>query len=163
MDKPVNIAGLSLTEALTRARRGGRAIFTNEDAVAPVFNDLWLSWSNANMPKGLPDDEFSELAEKCIEEFQAGVDEAIQQARYDVQPVAALDLVTDMLNDESAAAWQLFNVLAFMAEAIPDDDRDGLPVKCTLINLREGVEKLATNLMDLVHNAKVETGGADHA
>jgi len=161
MDKPVNIAGLSLTDALTRARRGGRAIFTNEDAVSPVFNDLWLSWSNANMPKGLPDDEFNELAEKCMEEFQAGVDEAMQQARCDVQPADALDRVADMLNDESAAAWQIFNVLAFMAEAIPDDYRDGLPVKCTLINLREGVEKLATNLMDLVHNAKIKAETVD--
>jgi len=113
------------------------------------------------MPKGLPDDEFNELAEKCMEEFQAGVDEAMQQARCDVQPADALDRVADMLNDESAAAWQIFNVLAFMAEAIPDDYRDGLPVKCTLINLREGVEKLATNLMDLVHNAKIKAETVD--
>ena len=50
-----------------------------------------------------------------------------------------------------------------MAEAIPDDERDGLPVRHTLSNLRDGVEKLAESLLDLVANAEKETEGSSHA
>ncbi|MGG1948998.1 hypothetical protein AB1286_30030 [Trinickia sp. NRRL B-1857] len=163
MDKHINLASLPKDEALQHARAGGRSIFGDEGAVSSVYTDLLRHWIDANMPcaVGQTDEEFDEIMLEMEKEFEAGVDDAIKQARSDIQPAAALKRASVMLIDESTAAWRIFNVLAFMAEAIPDDDRDGLPVKCTLINLREDMEKLALNLMDLVSKAKsdVEDGG----
>jgi len=165
MDNLVNLASLPKDEALLRARAAGSSIFGDEGAISAVYTDMLKHWIDANMPcaVGQTDEEFGELLLEVEKEFEAGVDKAIEQARYDVQPVAALDLVTDMLNDKSAAAWQVFNVLAFMVEAVSDDTPDGLPIRCTLVNLREQVETLATNLMDLVYKAKREAGETNHA
>lgn len=66
---------------------------------------------------------------------------------------ATLERVKVMLDKESVATWDVFNVLAFMVEALPGDKRDDLPVRSTLVNLREQTEKLATALMDLVLHA----------
>lgn len=73
-------------------------------------------------------------------------------------PADTLDRVKVMLDEQSAAAWQVFNVLAFMAEALPDDMADALPVRQTLFNLRDRQETLATNLGDLVSNAEYKKG-----
>jgi hypothetical protein len=83
MDKRVNVASLPLVEALERARHGGRSILGNEDAVSEVYIDLWRKWGDANMPNacGQSDDEFSDLMDKCMSEFEAGLDETVRTVR----------------------------------------------------------------------------------
>lgn len=46
----------------------------------------------------------------------------------------------------SERVWSIYNVLAFMVEAIDDDTPDGLPVRCTLSDLRVSAEQLAADL-----------------
>ncbi|GLU32557.1 hypothetical protein WKR88_17905 [Trinickia caryophylli] len=161
MDKLVNLASLPKEEAIAQVFNLARDVFRQKDVFDEVWEETRSAFINKHLPKacGQSDEEFGELTEAACDAFDAGFEKAFS----DVQPAATLDRVSDMLNDESAAAWQVFNVLAFMVEAVADDTPDGLPIRCTLVNLREQVEKLATNLMGLVHNAKLETGGADHA
>jgi len=152
MDKRFNLAALPKDKALVLARLGGRTIFGDVHAVSTVYEGLMTYWTNTNMPiaVGQPDEEFGELLDNVEKEFESGVNEAVEQARSDARSAATLDRVRNMLDDESAAAWQVFNVLTFMVEAVPDDKIDCLPIRCTLVNLREQMEKLAMTLMDLV-------------
>lgn len=73
--------------------------------------------------------------------------------------IAADDVVLQrlekLISDKSSFAWKLHNVLAFMVEALPDDEADcRLPMRCTLIDLRCDMEQLASSLQDLVHHAR---------
>ncbi|MBN3788313.1 hypothetical protein [Burkholderia sp. Ac-20353] len=67
---------------------------------------------------------------------------------------ALLDRIKCLLNDKSGDAWGIFNILSFMAEAVPCDKPDGLPVQCTLADLRKRAEALATDLGDLLHEVR---------
>lgn len=69
-------------------------------------------------------------------------------------PAEMIQRVAERINDETSAAWRIHNTLAFMAEAISDDKVDELPVKCTLINLRDDMNQFLENLMNLVHEAE---------
>lgn len=83
MDKRVNLAALPKNQALLRARAAGRAIFGDQGAVSEVYNDLMSHWIGRNLPKavGQSDDEFGDLVSEISDEFEAGVDEAIKDAR----------------------------------------------------------------------------------
>lgn len=65
-----------------------------------------------------------------------------------------LERVSEALDEQSAFAWRVQNLLAFMAEALPDDELGTLPVKCALVNAKADMYKLAETLMDLVSEAK---------
>lgn len=68
-----------------------------------------------------------------------------------------LERVDDLLNQKASLAWRIYNTLAFMVEAVPyDNPEGGLPVHCTLIDLKADMNKLATSLGDLVHEARHE-------
>jgi hypothetical protein len=45
-------------------------------------------------------------------------------------------------------------MLAFMVEALPEDKPNELPTRCTLVELRQDMDQLATSLQDLVHHAR---------
>lgn len=55
---------------------------------------------------------------------------------------------SDALMRFSSRAWAIHNVLAFMAASVDTDTEDGLPVQCTLIEMREALSSLATDLAD---------------
>ncbi|APD35652.1 hypothetical protein BOC60_12075 [Burkholderia pseudomallei] len=59
-----------------------------------------------------------------------------------------------LLIEKSCAAWKLHNMLAFMVEALPEDEPNGLPTRCALVELRQDMDELATSLQDLVHHAR---------
>lgn len=71
-----------------------------------------------------------------------------------------LQRLDKLIGEKSALAWKMHNLLAFMVEALPDDEGDALPVQCTLIDLRNDMEQLATSLQDSMHHARYaqETG-----
>jgi hypothetical protein len=71
-------------------------------------------------------------------------------------PESVLDRLDGLLISKSGDAWQIFNVLAFMAEALPDDEMGDLPMRCTVANLRDQMETLAQSLMDLSREARHE-------
>ncbi|HDR9078214.1 TPA: hypothetical protein QDA98_000764 [Burkholderia vietnamiensis] len=51
-----------------------------------------------------------------------------------------------VLEDFSSRAWSIYNILSFMVEAVDDDATDGLPVRCTLVDMRQMVYELASGL-----------------
>jgi hypothetical protein len=53
------------------------------------------------------------------------------------------------LDGLSMTAWNITNILSFMAAAIEDDTPESLPIRCTIINLHEMSTELAENLMNL--------------
>lgn len=53
------------------------------------------------------------------------------------------------LNDICVSVWGIHNVIQFMAEALPDDGREGLPIKSTLFMLQDMASKAATEISDL--------------
>ncbi|WP_322059190.1 hypothetical protein [Paraburkholderia sp. J63] len=70
-----------------------------------------------------------------------------------------LERVEALLNQKASLAWRVYNTLAFMVEAVPYDDPEdprGLPVHCTLIDLKADMDNLATSLGALVHEARHE-------
>jgi len=69
-------------------------------------------------------------------------------------PAEVLERVGKALNEQSEFAWRIQNLLAFMVQALPDDEIDALPVKCALINAATDMYKLAETLMDVVSGAK---------
>jgi len=148
---PINLASLPREEAIDRARVAGRGILVDNTAVSTVFLSLWTDWMNANIPKacGQSDDDFGELVSAVMDAFEAGFYKFVSSASID--PV--LERVESLLQEHSSRAWRVHNTLAFMVESLPDDKLDGLPVRCTLVELREDVEKLAASLMDLTHEA----------
>lgn len=148
---PVNLASLPRDEAIERARAAGRAILGDRDAISAVFINLWTDWMNANIPKacGQSDDEFGELIGEMMDKFEVGVEEFIRTAA----DVRTLNRIEELICRVSGQAWKIHNVLAFMAEALPDDTQENLPVRCTVADLRFDMNELATGLMDLVRNA----------
>lgn len=70
---------------------------------------------------------------------------------------AAVKHVRDLLITKSAEAWRVYNVLTFMVEALPADKQGELPVQCTLADLRQEVEKLASDLMEIFDNGTLTT------
>lgn len=65
-----------------------------------------------------------------------------------------LERLEKLIGEKSGLAWKLYNGLAFMAAALDDDAADALPVRCTLLDLRDDMEQLATSLQDLVQHAR---------
>jgi methyl-accepting chemotaxis protein len=65
-----------------------------------------------------------------------------------------VERIAERINEETSAAWRIHNTLAFMAEAVSDDAAGELPVRCTLINLRDDMNQFLENLMDLVQGVK---------
>jgi hypothetical protein len=65
-----------------------------------------------------------------------------------------LQRLCELVGEKSALAWKMYNVLAFVIEALPDDTAAGLPVQNTLIDIRCELEELATSLQDAVDNAR---------
>ncbi|VBO91404.1 MULTISPECIES: hypothetical protein [Burkholderia] len=65
-----------------------------------------------------------------------------------------------LLIEKSGTAWRLYNMLAFMVEALPEDKPNELPTRCALVELRQDMDQLATGLQCLVHHARhaPETG-----
>ena len=156
MNKPVNLASLPKDDALALARAGGRAIFSDDDAVSHVYSGLMSHWIGINLPKavGQSDDEFGDLVEQVEKEFNAGVDEAVSAAREDEKRKQVIERIDDLLTDQTALAFKMQGLLQFMVEALPDDGRDELPVKCTLTHLRDDMMQLAEKLADLVCEAE---------
>ncbi|MFM0013720.1 hypothetical protein [Paraburkholderia sediminicola] len=149
---PLNLASLPRDEALERARVAGRGILVDDTAVSAVFLSLWTDWMNANIPNacGQSEGEFGDLVNSMMEMFEAGVNEFIRAATFNPM----LERVESLLADDSSRAWKIHNVLAFMVLALPDDTTESLPVRCTLVELREDMKNLAANLMDLVWRAR---------
>jgi hypothetical protein len=148
---PVNLASLRREEAIERAHVAGRGILVDNTAVSTVFLSLWTDWMNANIPKacGQSDDDFGELVSAVMDAFETGFYKFVGSASID--PV--LERIESLLQEHSSRAWRVHNTLAFMVVALPDDESAGLPVRCTLVELREDMEKLAASLMDLTHEA----------
>lgn len=65
-----------------------------------------------------------------------------------------LERVEALLNEKAGLAWKVYNALAFMVTALPHDDPEGLPVQCTLADLKGDMDKLASSLGDLVREAR---------
>ncbi|NIF78897.1 hypothetical protein F3J20_16135 [Paraburkholderia sp. Cy-641] len=144
---PINLASLPRDEALQRAREVGRAILHDSTAVSDAFDGLWVSWMNANIPKacGQSEGEFGELIDSMMGEFEDGLNDFVRSARANL----TLTRVEHFLATQSRFAWKIYNVIAFMVEAVPDDAAGALPIRCTLMDLREDIDKLATSLMDV--------------
>ncbi|VVD29963.1 ubiquitin carboxyl-terminal hydrolase [Paraburkholderia dioscoreae] len=151
--QPVNLASLPLDEALQRAYVAGEKILIDSDAIAAVSQDLWTNWMNANVPNacGQSEDEYGALLNLMMNHFFHGLTEGVKRFAEDAR---TMERVERDLCDHSRWAWKVYNVLAFMSEAISDDRAGELPVRCTVVDLRLDVEKLATDLMDLVRNAR---------
>lgn len=149
----INLASLPRDEALERARAAGRGILVDSDAVSAVFLDVWTNWMNANVPKacGQSEDEFGDLVNSMMSEFEAGINAFVGSATV---ADLALERVEACLQVDSRFAWKIYNVLAWMVEALPDDASDALPMRCTVVDLRQDVEKLVTSLMDLSDRAR---------
>jgi hypothetical protein len=156
MNEPINLASLPKPDALALARAGGRAILADEDAVSHVYTDLMSYWLGRNLPKaiGQSDDEFGDLVNEVEKEFSAGVDEVVKAAREDEKRKQVIERIDDLLTDQTAIAFKMQGLLQFMVEALPDDGRDELPVKCTLMHLRDDMMQLAEKLADLVCEAE---------
>lgn len=150
---PVNLASLPLDEALQRAYVAGEKILIDKDAIAAVSQDLWTNWMIANVPNacGQSDDEYGDLVNSMMNHFFHGLTEGVKRFAEDAR---TMERVERDLGDHSRWAWKVYNVLAFMSEAIDDDRQGELPVRCTVVDLRQDVEKLATDLMDLVWRAR---------
>ncbi|WP_155257356.1 MULTISPECIES: hypothetical protein [Burkholderia] len=156
---PVNLASLPRKEALKCARIAGRQILGDGDALQPVADTIWIEWLNANAPiaVGQSDNEFGELIDAMGNEFFAGMAEGCELFQSIGQPQdgdRALGRAEGFLVKESALAWKLHNVLAFMVEAVPSDAPDGLPVQCMLADLRNDMDELATRLQGLAHRTR---------
>ncbi|WP_175772606.1 hypothetical protein [Paraburkholderia phenazinium] len=97
---PVNLASLPRDEALERARAAGRGILVDDTAVSAVFLSLWTDWMNANIPKacGQSDDDFSELVNAVMEEFEFGVNEFIRSVTFNL----ILERVESLVADDSS-------------------------------------------------------------
>lgn len=83
----------------------------------------------------------------------SGVDQDLRQLNQRVvsceQEIAD---IKDLLVDKTSEAWKLYNILEFMVAAIPEDQPGGLPVQCTLVDLREDARNLAIGLMEIRDN-----------
>ncbi|MFL9987225.1 hypothetical protein [Paraburkholderia sediminicola] len=156
MSRIVNLASLPKDDALALARAGGRGIFGDINAVTHVYSELMSHWIGGNLPKavGQSDDEFGELVCQIEKEFNAGVDEAVSAARADGKARKVVERIDDLVTDQSVLAFKLQGLLQFMVEALPDDKQGALPVRCTLVHLRDDMEQLAEKLMDLVQEAE---------
>jgi hypothetical protein len=156
MSKPVNLASLPKDDALALARVGGRAIFGDDDAVSHVYTDLMSHWIGINLPQAVDqsDDEFGDLVEQIEKEFNSGVVEAVSAAREDGKSKEVIKRIDKLVTDQSILAFKLQGLVQFMVEALPDDRQDELPVRCTLVHLRDDMMQLGENLMDLVHEAR---------
>ena len=64
--------------------------------------------------------------------------------------------LSEIVNGLSGAAWDIYNVLVFMVEALDDDAAGELPVRSTLIKLRHDADELASALMDAEWRASHE-------
>lgn len=73
-----------------------------------------------------------------------------------------LERVKVMLDEQCAAAFHVFNVLSFMAQALPDDKQGELPTRSVIFNLRDQQEKLAMELGDMAMNAERQQGERVH-
>ncbi len=62
---------------------------------------------------------------------------------------AVLTRLENLIGEKSMAAWEVYNVLAFMVEALPDDTPGVLPTRCTLVNLRRDMDHLASSLSEI--------------
>jgi hypothetical protein len=71
------------------------------------------------------------------------------------QSSAILERLEALLLEQCSLAWKVHNVLAFMAEALPEDQLGALPVKCTIMELRDDVHKLGEALLDLPCCARI--------
>lgn len=150
---PVNLASLPLDEALMRAYVAGEKILIDSDAIAAVSQELWTNWMNANVPNACEqsEDEFGALVNSMMDHFFAGLAEGVKRFAKDARTMERLERD---LCDHSRRAFKVYNVLAFMSEAIGDDKQGELPVRCTVVDLRQDAEKLAVDLMDLVSKAR---------
>lgn len=83
--------------------------------------------------------------------------DAIRVRQWRAGDNAAMKHVRDLLITKSAEVWRIYNVLSFMVEALPEDKPGDLPVHCTLVDLREELEKLASGLMEITDNGTLAT------
>ncbi|MGQ7939156.1 hypothetical protein [Paraburkholderia sp. D1E] len=152
---PVNLASLPRDEALERARAAGRDILGDAEAVQAVADALWMNWVNVTTPVAIEqtDAEFGDLVDAMGDEFFKGLTGGVSQFASNAR---TLKRVENFLVDESSRGWRIYNVLAFMAEALPDDTTESLPTRCTVVELREDMKNLAADLMDLVWRARHE-------
>ncbi|PTB24476.1 hypothetical protein C9I56_33465 [Paraburkholderia caribensis] len=70
-------------------------------------------------------------------------DEALAQTNG-----SELERLQKIVGALSVSAWKIHNVLAFMVAALADDDEGQLPIRSTLILMKQDVDALATSLMD---------------
>ncbi|MFB9123314.1 hypothetical protein E2553_00145 [Paraburkholderia dipogonis] len=156
MSKSVNLASLPKDQALALARAGGRTILGDIDAVAAVYPELLKSWTARNIPNAIcqSDEEFDGLLQEIENEFNGGVDEAVAAAHSAEKSRAIIERIDKLLTDQTAIAFKLQGLVAFMVAALPDDGRGELPVKCTLMHLQVDMMDLAERLMDIVSEAE---------
>lgn len=158
MDKPfqtpINLASLQKKEALQHARIAGQSFLDDSEALQPFIGEMAMKWVDANMPiaDGQTDDQFSELGDALEAEFSRALSAGLQKSR--AHPGYAnsdplLKRLDKLLGEKARAAWKLHNVLAFMVNALPEDTPDGLPTRCTVIDLRRDMDHLASSLSDL--------------
>lgn len=69
-------------------------------------------------------------------------------AEADFTPQATLE---EKLRDLADDAWKLHNFMSFMAEALPEDTNESLPVRCSLFHLKEMAASLASQLGNEAH------------
>lgn len=151
---PINLASLPREDAIRFARMAGGAFLEDSEALREAFREIGEEWLNVNMPiaDGQTDEEFSELGDALEAEFARALSAGLQksrQPRWDVNRDPSLKRAGDELAKESAFAWKIYNTLVFMVQALPTDTADGLPVQCTLADMRCDMDKLATSLMNL--------------
>jgi len=127
-------------------------IAIDSSAVSAVFPDLWANWMNSNVPNacGQSEDEFGELVNSMMGEFEAGVNESIESKFGDPLTMQ----IEHFLSLSSSRAWRIYTMLAFMVRALPEDRADAMPIHCTLVALRNDIENLAQCLMDLEWRAR---------
>ncbi|MDR7006065.1 hypothetical protein [Paraburkholderia strydomiana] len=148
----VNLASIPRDEAMRRAHAAGRTILLDSAAVAEVLPSLWTGWMNANVPTacGQSEDEFGVLVDSMMGQFEAGVGEFLASPSGD----STRERLANLLAQKFRLAWKIFNVVAFMVEALPDDAAGALPTRCTLVDVRDETEQLAVSLRDLADAAE---------
>jgi hypothetical protein len=118
MKKIKNLAALPRHEAIAAARNAGRGVLTDGDAVSSAFMTLWIEWMNANIPNacGQTDDEFGDLIDDMMKEFETGISEFVDSAASAAATPAPID-------GELAAegALLLVNAIKWLNDEAQDD------------------------------------------
>lgn len=82
IDKPpVNLLTLPTADATDQAREAGRRVLADPDALRVIWPELAAHFATKHAPwapDGVSDDEFDTLSRNLLNEFRAGLQEAIR-------------------------------------------------------------------------------------